>query len=235
MKNIVIIGASGHGSVVLDCIEKEGKYNVVGYIDSYKKKGKKHNGLEILGSEFDILFLMEKYGIYGGIVAVGNNWIRKELVDKISHLAPDFQYISAVHPSASVGKGAHIGQGTVIMPGVIVNCNSWVGDFCIINTNASLGHDSRMDNYSSLAPRVCTGGSFVLGKFSAICLGANIIENVTIAEQTIIGAGSLVINDVEAFVVAYGVPVKVVRNRMAGDPYLTGDKAGYLPKMVKEN
>ncbi len=235
MKNIVIIGASGHGSVVLDCIEKEGLYKVIGYIDSFKKKGKKHNGLEILGSEFDIPFLIGKHTLYGGIVAVGNNWIRKELVEKISNLAPEFQFVSVVHPSASIGNGVYIGQGSVIMPGVIVNCNSWVGDFCIINTNASLGHDSRMNNFSSLAPRVCTGGNFVLGKFSAICLGANIIENVTVAEQTIIGAGSLVINDVPGFVVAYGVPVKVVRTRAVGDPYLTGDRVGYLSKVGSES
>ncbi len=43
MKNIVIIGASGHGSVILDCIEKENKYNLLGFVDSFKKKGIKQN------------------------------------------------------------------------------------------------------------------------------------------------------------------------------------------------
>ncbi|MEA1785804.1 acetyltransferase [Arenibacter sp. GZD96] len=234
MKNIVIIGASGHGSVVLDCIEKEGLFKVIGYIDSYKKKGKKHNGLDILGSEYEIPYLIEKHNVYGGIIAIGNNWIRQELVAKIAKLAPNFQYITVVHPSATIGKGAHIGRGSVIMPGVIVNCNSWVGDFCIINTNASLGHDSRMNNFSSLAPRVCTGGNFVLGKFSAICLGANIIENITVGEQTVIGAGSLVVTDIQPYVVAYGVPVKVIRQRSAGEPYLTGDKKSYLAKVVND-
>lgn len=235
MKNVVIIGASGHGSVILDCIEKEGKYKVVGYVDSFKIKGRKHNGLEILGSEFDIPYLIEKYNLFGGIIAIGNNWIRKNLVEKIDVISPDFYYISVIHPNASIGKGVYIGQGSVIMPGVTVNCNSWVGDFCIINTNASLGHDSRMNNYSSLAPRVCTGGNFILGRFSAVCLGANIIENITVEEQTIIGAGSLVINDVESYAVAYGVPSKVIRKRAAGDPYLTGDKRNYLVKIAKES
>ncbi|MBT8184546.1 MAG: transferase, partial [Eudoraea sp.] len=41
MNNIVIIGASGHGSVVLDCIEQENKYNLVGFVDSFKKRGYK--------------------------------------------------------------------------------------------------------------------------------------------------------------------------------------------------
>ena len=54
MKNIVIFGSSGHGSVVLDCIENEGKDKVVGFIDSTKKKGSKQNGYEILGTEYDL-------------------------------------------------------------------------------------------------------------------------------------------------------------------------------------
>ena len=41
MQNIIIFGASGHGSVVLDCLEKQNKYNVVGFLDSFKKKGAK--------------------------------------------------------------------------------------------------------------------------------------------------------------------------------------------------
>jgi len=39
MQNIIIFGASGHGSVVLDCIERAGKYRVIGFVDSFQKKG----------------------------------------------------------------------------------------------------------------------------------------------------------------------------------------------------
>ncbi|MFK5973757.1 MAG: acetyltransferase [Flavobacteriaceae bacterium] len=224
MQNVVIFGASGHGSVVLDCIEKEGRYKIIGFIDSFKKKGVKINGYTILGNEGDLPYLMERYNFSSGIVAIGDNWTRKLLVDRILKIAPNFDYIHTVHPKAEIGKNVEIGKGAVLMPGVIVNTNSVIGDFCILNTNSSLGHDGRMENYSSLAPKSCTGGNFRLGKFSAICLGSNIIDDITILEHTVIGAGSLVVGNIEGYILAYGSPAKKIRNRIAGEPYLSGGK-----------
>ena len=94
MKDIIIFGSSGHASAVLDCIEKEGKYKVVGFIDSFKKKGSKQNGYSILGSEYELPFLINKYNLKGGIVAVGDNWSRSMLVKRITKIVPDFNFIS---------------------------------------------------------------------------------------------------------------------------------------------
>jgi len=224
MKNIVIIGASGHGSVVLDIIEKEGKYNVVGFIDTYKGKARLKNGYEILGGEDELPYLMEKFNFSAGIVAIGDNWIRKKLADRISAIVPNFRFVSTIHPQAIIGRDVRIGKGTVIMPGAIINSNSFIGNFCIINTNASLDHDGVMGGYSSLAPRASTGGHVHIGQFSAICLGANVIEGINIGHHTVVGAGSLVVDNIKSHVVAYGAPSKVVRSRDEGEPYLSKGK-----------
>ena len=224
MKNIVIIGASGHGSVVLDIVEKEGKYNVVGFIDTYKGKASLINGYEILGSEDELPFLMDKFNFSAGIVAIGDNWTRKKLVDRILKIVPSFHFISTIHPQAIVGRDVRIGKGTVVMPGAIVNSNSCIGNFCIINTTSSLDHDCIMGDFSSLAPRASTGGHVHIGEFSAICLGANIIEGINIGHHTVIGAGSLVVGHVKSHVVAYGTPSKVIRKREEGESYLSQEK-----------
>jgi len=221
MQNVIIFGASGHGSVVLDCIEKEGKYNVIGFIDSFKKKGTLVFGYEVLGSEYDLPYLTSRYKIFGGIVAIGDNWVRKLIVDRITKVNPNFSFINTIHPSASVSKNVLLGCGTAIMPGVVVNANSVINNFCILNTNSSLDHDSMMQSYSSLAPGVCTGGNVNIGKFSAICLGANITSNITIGAHTLVGAGSLVLNDLGVQIIAFGSPAIKIRSRMIGEPYLS--------------
>lgn len=223
MKNIVIIGASGHGGTVLDCIGKEGRYKVLGFVDSFREKGTGHNGLEVLGSELDLPWLIGKLDIHGAILAIGNNWTRKGMADKIGDIAPGLEFVTAVHPGATIGRGVKIGKGSVIMPGAIVNANSRMGDFCILNTNSSLGHDGIMENFSSIASGVCTGGNLLLGRFSAISLGANLIENIAVGEHSLIGAGSLVVRDVRAYSVVYGSPARLIRRRGIGDPYLRGD------------
>ena len=228
MKNIVIFGASSHGSVVLDCLEKEGKYKVVGFVDSYKRKGSFQNGYPVLGTECDLPYLCDAHSISGGIVAIGDNSLRKYVVDKIKKVAPNFNFISTVHPTALLGRDLCLGKGVAILLGVIVNANSMVGDFCILNTNSVLEHDGVMEAFSSLAPGVYTGGNFYLGAFSAVGLRTNIIDNITIGEHTVLGAGSLVLKNIPDYAVACGSPAKVVRNRVAGEKYLSGGKAHYL-------
>ena len=224
MQNVVIFGASGHGSVVLDCIEKEGKYKVIGFIDSFKKKGTEVNGYTVLGSEYDLPLIIDKYQIYGGIVAIGDNWTRNLVVDRILKIIPGFTFVSAIHPNVEIGKDVQIGKGSVITPGVVVNANSIIGNHCILNTNSSLGHDGFMNNFSSLAPNVCVGGNFILGTGSAICLGTNIIENITVGEYSVVGAGSLLVGNVSDCMVVYGAPAKIVRKRIPSEPYLSGNK-----------
>ncbi len=63
-----------------------------------------------------------------------------------------------------------------------------------------------------------------LGEFSAICLGANVIEGINIGHHTVVGAGSLVVSDIKSHVVAYGAPSQVVRCREEGEPYLSKGK-----------
>jgi acetyltransferase-like isoleucine patch superfamily enzyme len=79
-----------------------------------------------------------------------------------------------------------------------------------------------MESYSSLSSGVTLGGNCHIGRFTAISLGAKMIENTTILEHTIIGAGSLVLSDFPAHVVAYGSPARLVRKRKTGEPYLSG-------------
>lgn len=224
MKNIVVFGASGNGKVVLDCIQKQGEYSVIGFIDSNKRKGSVVVGYTVLGSVADLPTLVEKYDIVGGVVAIGDNWIRKKVVDKITSILPNFIFVNVIHPNACIGRESHIGKGSVIMSGAIVGSSTRVGDFCIVNTNASIDHDSVMGDFSSLAPRVCTGGNFYLGEFSVVCLGTNIIENIRIGNHSVIGAGSLVIDNVESNILAFGSPAKVIRKRNPGESYLTGAK-----------
>ncbi|MBJ7881020.1 acetyltransferase [Gelidibacter salicanalis] len=223
-RKIVIIGASGHGGMLLDCIEKEAKYSVLGFLDSYKEKDSYYSGLQILGNEQDIPKLIEEHDLYGVIVAIGNNWTRKKMVDKLIEITPDLNFVSTIHPSAVISRNVQIGKGTVIMPSAIVNSNSKIGDFCILNTNSSLGHDGTMEDYSSISSGVCTGGNLMLGGFSAISLGANVIENINIGTHSVVGAGAMVVKDVEEKTVVYGAPARFIRHRDMEDPYLKGDR-----------
>ena len=92
--------------------------------------------------------------------------------------------------------------------------------FCIINTNASLDHDSTLDDFSSLGPGVTTGGNVTIGERSAVSIGAVIKHGVKISQDVVIGAASYVNKDIDTQTISYGVPAKIIRKRKKGDPYL---------------
>jgi sugar O-acyltransferase (sialic acid O-acetyltransferase NeuD family) len=220
MEKIIIIGASGHGTVITDILEENGQYEVFGFIDSFKEIGSRVFGYPILGNENHIPYLMEKEGITKGIIAIGDNWERKKMFKKIKDMAPAFDFISAIHPSASVSKYATIGKGTVVMAGTVINANAQTGDFSIVNSKASFGHDSILGKFSSLSPGVIVGGNVAIGKFSAISIGVIIVNNITIGKHTVIGAGAVVTRDMGNFQVAHGIPAKFIKKRNKGDLYL---------------
>lgn len=218
--NIVVVGTSGHAKVIIDIIELEGKYNIVGLIDSYKSKNDVISNYKILGSEDDIPKLAKEFNFDSGIIAIGDNWTREKIFSKISIIAPNFKFVSAIHPSSVIGKNVSIGNGTVIMPGTVVNTNAKIGDFCIVNTKASVDHDCYIEDFCSLAPGATLGGNVHIKAFSAVSIGATVIQDIIIGKHTVIGAGALVTKNIDHHVVAYGIPAKFVRKRSTGDKYL---------------
>lgn len=220
MKNIAIVGSSGHAKVIIDIVEREGKYKISGLLDQFRKVGEQTLGYEILGQEEDLPRLTKYQSIEGAIVAIGDNFVRSRMAARIAELCPDLCFVSAIHPKAIIARDVSIGEGTVIMAGVSVSPCCSIGRHCILNTNSSLDHDSSMEHFSSLAPRATTGGKCRIGEHSAISIGAILIDGVQVGEHTVIGAGSVVLRNIDPYKVAYGTPARVVRERKAGDKYL---------------
>lgn len=219
-KNIIIVGGSEHGRVVADVIEKEGKFNIVGFLDSVKSKQVNLWEYKILGSEDDLQQLISIHNIDSAIIAIGDNHIRSLVKEKITKFWPTAKFANCIHPSAIIGKNVTIGEGTIIMAGCIINPNTIIGAHCIINTKASIDHDNIIGDFASLAPNVTTGGNVKIGNYSAIGLSASVIHGRSIGQHTVIGASSLIVNNFSDNVIAYGVPAKLIRKREIGEKYL---------------
>jgi sugar O-acyltransferase (sialic acid O-acetyltransferase NeuD family) len=220
MPRVVVVGCSGHARVVVDILEQANQCHIVGLLDSVKPPGTEVLGYQVVGSDEDLPALVAGNICDGIIVAIGDNWVRSCMVARIKQLLPDIRFVTAIHPFAQVAKGSSIGPGTVIMAGVIVNPGCHVGESCILNTASSLDHNSRMEDFSSLAPRAVTGGGVRIGVCSAIAIGAVVSHSIRVGDHSVVGAGATVLKHVPDRVVAYGTPARTIRSRNPGDPYL---------------
>lgn len=219
MDRIVIIGSSGHAKVVIDAIERQGKFKIAGLVDLEGDTSKNVLGHAVIGPTSAIKDLVVQHKLAGAVVAIGDNFVRGRVSKHLGHATPDLKLVTVVHPTATIGKDVEIGDGTVVLAGAVINSASRVGRCCIVNTRASLDHDGMMGDYSSLAPGCVTGGNCKLGDYAAIGIGSTVTHGVTVGEHTVVGAGSTVVKNLGAYFVAYGTPAKQIRPREAGDAY----------------
>lgn len=217
---IVVLGASGHAKVVADAARREGRWQVAGFLDQHARAGQRHFGAPVLGSEADLPRLAEELKLAGVFVAIGDNHTRSQAVQRIRQACPQLPFVSIVHPAATIAESVLVSEGSIILAGATLNADARVGAHCIVNTQASLDHDSVLENFASLAPGVITGGNVHIGTCSAISLGAAVIHGIRIGAHTIVGAGATVLADLDDHVVAFGTPAKVVRKRETADRYL---------------
>jgi len=217
MEKIIVVGSSGHAKVVIDIIEKERRFTIIGLTDPFKQPYIEVLGYKILGGQREIPRLIDKFGIDGAIIAIGNNWNRYLVFNEIKQCCPDLKFVTGVHPFSHVGREVSIGDGSVIMPGAVINNGAKIGRFCIVNTAASIDHECVLEDFTSVAPGATLGGGVKVGKHSTISLGAKVIDKISIAEHVVVGAGAVVVNNLPDRVVAYGSPARIIRQRIVGE------------------
>lgn len=201
--SIILYGAGGHGKVIADAVEKEGKFSIAGFLDS-KATGTAFD-LPILGGESAIPALKEK-GITAAVVSIGAGDARKSVQEMLK--IAGMTIVTVCHPSAQVARGASIGEGTVLMPGAVVGPDTVIGEGCIINTAATVDHDCVIGAFTHIAPGANIAGGVIIGALSHIGIGAALKQGVRIGNNVTVGAGSVVLEDLANGVTAYGVPAK---------------------------
>ncbi len=195
MNRLIIIGASGHGKVVADIARLNGYEDIV-FLDD-DERVKECAGWPVLGKSTEIL----KGDLF---VAVGDADIRKRLMEM--HEGRAFPVL--IHPSAVVSCDVEIGDGTVVMAGVVVNPEAKIGRGCIVNTSSSIDHDCVIGNYAHVSVGTHLCGTVKVGDKTWIGAGATIANNINICSGCMIGAGAVVIKDIDEPGIYIGVPAK---------------------------
>ncbi len=194
---ITLYGASGHAKVIIDII-KSNNESINHIMDDNE------NIDQLIG--YPVLKPCETM-CENVIIAIGDNKIRKRIVEKLSAT-----YSKAIiHSSAVIGSDTVIGDGTVIMARVVINTDAKIGTHCIINTASIIEHDAVIGDFVHISPGAIITGNVIVGNGSQIGAGAIVLPNIKIGKNVIVGAGTVVIKDIEDNTVVVGNPARKLK------------------------
>jgi len=204
-ETIFIFGASGHAKVVIDLVEREGRYAIGGLFDDNQALwGQEIFGYQVLGGQE----ALNKHEIVL-LIAIGDNATRHRLSTVFQRQG--FSFAQATHPSASISRGVTIGQGSVVMAGVVINADTNIGEHVIINTSASVDHDCVVGETAHIAPGVHLCGGVRIGERTLAGAGSTVIPNIRVGCDVVIGAGATVVENVPDHVLVAGTPARIVK------------------------
>jgi sugar O-acyltransferase (sialic acid O-acetyltransferase NeuD family) len=209
MNDLVIVGAGGHGKVVLDVVLAERRYRPVGFVDADPALTDAYvGGLPVLGSVNGLPRLRQQR-VRHAIVAIGDNRTRLRYAALLREQG--FELASAVHPSASVAPSATVGDNVVVCPQAAVVCDARLGTAAIVNTGAVVDRECVIGDGAHVCPGAILAGQVRVGRGAFVGIGAQVIQCRSIGRFAVVGAGAAVIDDVADFTTVVGVPARAIR------------------------
>ncbi len=201
IKRVFLVGAGGHGRVVLDAMLKCGIAPARIRIrdDNPALKGK-----SLLGHAIQVPAIPAKEKGANFHVAIGNAAIREKTQTALERLG--LAALTVCHPTAAISSFAAIGRGSLVAATAVVGPSATLGDGVIVNHGAVIDHDCIVGAFSHISPNAALGGGAKIGKRAMIGAGAVVLPMITIGDDAVVGAGSVVISDVAEGAVVAGVP-----------------------------
>jgi len=203
---MIIYGASRHGSVVFHTL-RAGGLSVFAFVDDdLQLQGRRFQGLPVYpGWDWIAGHVRPEWN---ALVAIGSNPTRVRLAQRLRSLG--MKMANAIHPSAVVMDDVQMETDVFVGAGAVLVSGTVVRDDVVVNTGTSVDHDSLLEQGAYLSPGVCTAGCVTIRKNAFIGAGAVIGPGVVVGEGGIVGAGSVVLKDVTPGMLVYGNPAKIV-------------------------
>lgn len=121
------------------------------------------------------------------------------------------EFSTFIHHSAIVAADAQIGQGSIICPNAVVSTSTVLGRLVTVNLATTVDHDATVGDYTSLMNQVDITGWAQIGERVFVGSHATVLPQVRVGDEAVIGAGSVVRNDVPPSTTVAGVPARTLR------------------------
>ncbi|MCV7456591.1 NeuD/PglB/VioB family sugar acetyltransferase [Micrococcus luteus] len=212
-RELYIVGAGGFGRETADVVEAAARaaepgegWAIAGVFDDAPAQANvsrlADRGLAFLGPVPD----EPPHPGAAVIVAIGAPVVRQRVVSRLQ--SAGWTFPTVIHPTAVVGSQVTLGDGVVLCAGVNLSTNVTLDNHVHVNPNATVGHDSVLRNFASINPAAVVSGEVLIERGVLLGAGCVILQNITVGENSIVGAMACVTKPVPHHTVVMGVPAR---------------------------
>ena len=188
-EKILLLGGGGHCKSVIDVIEQEQRFEILGIIDTQERIGQEVLGYKIIGTDEELTkFTKQCRYAFVTVGHITSNALRISLFSLAKEAG--FELPVIVSPLAYCSQHSRIAEGTILHHFSCVNADAKVGKNCIINSRALIEHDATVEEHSHISTGAIVNGGTVVEANSFVGSNATTKEYTTLSG--FIKAGSLV-------------------------------------------
>jgi sugar O-acyltransferase (sialic acid O-acetyltransferase NeuD family) len=211
-ERLVLVGAGGLGRETAEAVQAindvEPTWDLLGFLDDGLAPGTVVDGLEVVGP-VEALAGLGDVSVTLCTARPDRYWSRPRLVDALG--LERERYATIAHPGASLGRSVRVGAGSILLAGVVATAGVDVGDHVAVMPGCIFTHDDRIDAFATFGAGVRLAGGVRVGAGAYVGSGVMVREGAGIGAWSLVGMGSVVLDDVPAREVWAGSPARRLR------------------------
>jgi len=203
MADVILVAASGLAREVLAVIRSAGHDRVIGFLDDDESKwGTTLSGLPILGG----IHAAEEFSGAQLVLCAGKGIHREGIARRLAALGyQNDDYATVVHESVEVHSTCSVGQGSILLAGVVLTTEVTVARHVVAMPHVTLTHDDVIGSFVTLCAGTTLGGGVTVGERAYLGMSSSVREGVHIGDDSVLGMGAVLTRDMPPAETWYGV------------------------------
>lgn len=173
-EKIHLVGGGTLSRFVIDIIERQSNFEILGIYDDFLDKGSVINGVSVKGKTSEL----NPKSNEGVVVAIGSPEARKKIIEK--YLTNGYFMPSIIAPSAIISNHAEIKEASIIGPLCTVLSGSVIGKGSCILSHVNINHDVSLSDFCLIGASCALANGVSLGEGVHLSIGQTIPLDTTI-------------------------------------------------------
>jgi sugar O-acyltransferase (sialic acid O-acetyltransferase NeuD family) len=204
-----IYGASTGALQLLEAIQSDLKYRVVGIIDDNDAfESKTVQAIPVIGG-FDSL-IDKKQSENISVFVSSHSTNRRKIINRLNAETPWIELPPLIDKRTTILSHVVVEDGAFVEAGCVIGHEVQIGRGAILNIGAKLSHNCIVGDFTHLAIGTSISGAVSIGSNCLIGAGTSVNPAVTIGDNVIVSPGSAILNDIPSNVTVSGNPARII-------------------------